>query len=108
MPAKAGIQRVYVMKMLGSYVYIITNKRNGTLYTGVTSDLKKRVWEHKEGVIDGFSKKYGLKSLVWFEVHDDIEEAIRREKQIKKWERKWKLRMIEEKNSGWRDLYEGL
>lgn len=96
------------MKMLGAYVYIITNKRNGTLYTGVTSDLKKRVWEHKEGVIDGFSKKYGLKSLVWFEVHDDIEEAIRREKRIKKWERKWKLRMIEEKNSGWRDLYEGL
>ncbi|HEU4838777.1 MAG TPA: GIY-YIG nuclease family protein [Micavibrio sp.] len=94
--------------MLGSYVYIITNKRNGTLYTGVTSDLKKRVWEYKEGVLDGFSKKYGLKSLVWFEVHDDIEEAIRREKQIKKWERKWKLRMIEEKNSGWRDLYEGL
>jgi putative endonuclease len=94
--------------MLGSYVYIITNKRNGTLYTGVTSDLKKRIWEHKEGVIDGFSKKYGLKSLVWFEVHDDIEEAIRREKQIKKWERKWKLRMIEEQNFAWLDLYEGL
>jgi putative endonuclease len=96
------------MKFLGSYVYIITNMRNGSLYTGVTSDLKKRIWEHKEGVIDGFSKKYGLRMLVWYEVHDDIAEAINREKQIKKWERNWKLRIIEEMNPDWIDLYETL
>jgi putative endonuclease len=96
------------MKFQGSYVYIITNKRNGTLYTGVTSDLAKRVWEHKNGVVEGFSRKYELKDLVWYEVHDDIAEAIKREKQIKKWERKWKLRIIEEMNPDWDDLYQGL
>ncbi len=96
------------MRLLGSYVYIISNHRNGTLYTGVTSDLKKRIYEHKEGLIEGFSKKYTLKTLVWFEVHDDISEAIIREKQIKKWERQWKLRMIEELNPQWNDLYETL
>ncbi len=96
------------MKFQGSYVYIITNKRNGTLYIGVTSDLKKRVWEHKEGIVEGFSKRYDLKMLVWYEVHDDIVEAITREKQIKKWERSWKLKMIEETNVDWVDLYEGL
>lgn len=96
------------MKLLGSYVYIITNKRNGTLYTGVTTDLKRRIWEHKEGSIEGFSKKYGLKILVCYEVYDDVSEAILREKRIKKWERAWKLRMIEEMNSEWRDLYEDL
>ena len=96
------------MKFQGSYVYIVTNKRNGTLYTGVTSDLKGRIWQHKAGVVEGFSKKYGLKMLVWYEIHDDINEAIRRETQIKKWERKWKLRMIEELNPDWLDLYAGL
>ena len=96
------------MKLLGSYVYIITNKRNGTLYTGVTTDLKKRIWEHKEGIFDGFSKKHGLKILVWYEVHDDVSEAILKEKRIKKWERAWKLHIIEEMNSEWRDLYEDL
>ena len=94
------------MKFQGSYVYIITNKRNGTLYTGVTSDLIKRVAEHKEGSIDGFSKRYDLKMLVWYEVHDDINEAIKREKQIKNWERNWKLRIIEDKNPDWLDLYD--
>lgn len=96
------------MKLLGSYVYIITNKRNGTLYTGVTSNLKKRIYEHKEGVVEGFSKTYDLKTLVWYEVHDDIKEAILREKRIKKWERSWKLRIIEEINPEWNDLYETL
>jgi putative endonuclease len=94
--------------MFGSAVYIITNERNGTLYIGVTSDLGKRISEHKLEIHDGFSKKYGLKILVWYEVHDDIREAIRREKQIKKWERKWKLRLIEEDNPQWKDLYETL
>lgn len=96
------------MKFQGSYVYIVTNQRNGTLYTGVTTDLKGRIWQHKEGVFDGFSQKYGLKILIWYEVHDDINEAIRREKQIKKWERKWKLRIIEAMNPQWKDLYDGL
>jgi putative endonuclease len=96
------------MKPYGSYVYIITNKRNGTLYTGVTSELKQRIWKHKEETYEGFSKKYRLKILVWYEVHDNIEEAIRREKQIKKWERKWKLRIIEELNPDWKDLYDSL
>lgn len=87
------------------YVYILANHRNGTLYIGVTSDLVRRIWEHKEGVIEGFSKQYGLKTLVWYEVHEDITEAIKREKAMKKWNRKWKLRVIEESNPDWRDLY---
>lgn len=87
------------------YVYILANQRNGTLYIGVTSDLIRRIWEHKEGAIEGFSKQYGLKTLVWYEVHEDITEAIKREKTMKKWNRKWKLRVIEESNPDWRDLY---
>lgn len=89
-----------------SYVYIMASKRNGTLYTGVTSDLVKRVWEHKNGVIEGFTKKYGIKMLVWYEVHEDIAAAIVREKQIKAWQRAWKLEMIENVNPQWRDLYD--
>lgn len=87
------------------YVYILASQTNGTLYIGVTSDLIRRIWEHKEGVIEGFSKQYGLKMLVWYEVHEDIAEAIKREKALKKWNRKWKLRVIEESNPDWRDLY---
>lgn len=96
------------MKLLGSYVYLLANKINGTLYLGVTSDLKKRIWEHKQGTIEGFSKKYDTSLLVWYEVHDDIEEAIKREKQIKKWNREWKIRLIREMNPKWTDLYESL
>jgi putative endonuclease len=91
-----------------SYVYIVSNKRNGTLYIGVTSDIKKRIWQHKEKVADGFSKKYDLNLLVWYEVHRSIEEAILREKQIKKWNRKWKLELIENENPHWKDLYNDL
>lgn len=94
--------------MLNSYIYIISNKPNGVLYTGVTSDLKKRIWQHKQGNIEGFSKKYNLKKLVWFEVHDDISEAIKREKQLKKWNRDWKLKLIEEVNPNWNDLFKTL
>ena len=87
------------------YVYLLAGRRNGTLYCGVTNDLVRRVWEHKEGLTDGFSKKYGVKMLVWFETHEDINAAITREKQIKEWRRDRKLEMIEKTNPYWRDLY---
>jgi putative endonuclease len=92
----------------GGFVYIMASGRNGTLYIGVTSDLIARVWQHREGVVEGFTKKYGCKLLVWFERHDDIEAAIRREKQMKEWKRLWKLRVIEEMNPDWNDLFESL
>jgi putative endonuclease len=86
-------------------VYILASNRNGTLYIGVTSDLVQRVRQHKNDVIDGFTKKYGVHSLVYFELHDDMEGAILREKRLKKWNRAWKLRLIEEENPSWNDLY---
>ena len=89
-------------------VYIVTNKRNGTLYTGVTSDLPGRIWQHKNGTFEGFSKRHGCNLLVWFESHESMDAAITREKQIKEWQRKWKLRIIEERNPNWDDLYESL
>ena len=88
-----------------SYVYILASGLNGTLYIGVTSDLVKRVWQHREGLAEGFTKRYGVKTLVWYEVHADIVEAIRREKQIKKWARHWKVELIQKMNPRWRDLY---
>ena len=90
------------------YVYILASKRNGTLYTGVTSDLVQRVWQHKNDLVAGFTKKYDVKKLVYYEVHENAEAAITREKRIKKWRRAWKLRLIEEKNSRWEDLYEDI
>jgi putative endonuclease len=89
-------------------VYIVASQRNGTLYTGVTSDLPGRSWQHKNGSFEGFSKRYGCKILVWFEMHGTMESAIAREKQIKEWQRAWKLRLIEEMNPDWDDLYESL
>ena len=86
-------------------VYILASDRNGTLYTGVTSDLVKRTWEHREHAADGFTKRYGITRLVWYELHEDMESAIQREKRIKKWNRAWKLRLIDEMNSSWRDLW---
>jgi putative endonuclease len=86
-------------------VYILASKRNGTLYTGVTSDLVQRIWQHKNNVVKGFTEKYGVHTLVYFELHDDMESAIVREKRLKKWNRAWKLRLIEEKNPDWNDLY---
>lgn len=88
-----------------SYVYILASQRNGTLYIGVTSDLVRRIWEHREGVVSGFSAKYDCKTLVYFEVFNDIREAIRREKALKEWNRSWKLRLIEKGNPTWRDLW---
>ena len=87
------------------FVYILASKRNGTLYIGMTSDLAKRIWQHKNGMVDGFTAKYKVTMLVYYEVHNDPESAITREKQIKKWNRTWKLRLIEEKNPRWNDLY---
>ena len=86
-------------------VYIMTNQRNGTLYIGVTSDLTKRVWQHKNEVVDGFTKKYKLHSLVWYEPHETMESAIAREKALKYWHRVWKVRIIEQMNPDWCDLY---
>jgi putative endonuclease len=86
-------------------VYILASCRNGTLYTGVTSSLKKRVWEHKNNVVEGFIKRYGVHTLVWYELHSDMESAITREKAVKEWKRRWKLELIEKMNPDWRDLY---
>jgi len=86
-------------------VYILASKRNGTLYIGVTSDLVKRGWQHRTNAVDGFTKKYDVHVLVYYEVHENMISAITREKQLKKWKRAWKLRLIEERNSAWRDLW---
>jgi putative endonuclease len=87
-------------------VYILASGRNGTLYVGVTSNLVQRIWQHRTGEIDGFTRKYDVKRLVWFEMHATMEAAIQREKQIKKWNRAWKVELIERGNRRWRDLYE--
>ncbi len=87
-------------------VYILASKQNGTLYVGVTSNLPKRIWQHKTGEIAGFTKRHSVKSLVWFETHETMQSAIMREKNIKAWKRTWKLRLIEEKNPLWDDLYD--
>ena len=89
-------------------VYIMASGWNGTLYVGVTSDLIKRVWEHREGAVEGFTQQYRVHCLVWFEQHATMESAIRREKAIKAWKRDWKVRLIEESNGTWRDLYDSL
>ncbi|MFA6094035.1 MAG: GIY-YIG nuclease family protein [Elusimicrobiota bacterium] len=86
-------------------VYILSSRRNGTLYVGVTSDLVKRIWEHKNDVMEGFTKRYKVHSLVWFELHGTMESAILRETSIKGWERDWKLELIERENPDWKDLY---
>jgi len=90
-----------------SYVYLLASGRNGILYLGVTSNLVKRVWEHKNKFVEGFSKQHNIDQLVWFEQHESIESAIIREKQIKKWNRAWKIREIETSNPYWNDLYLG-
>ena len=88
------------------YVYILASKRNGTLYVGVTSDLVKRVWEHKNKLVEGFTKKYGVDKLVYYEQFQDVESAIKREKRLKNYNRRWKLGLIEKLNPEWKDLYE--
>jgi len=91
---------------MNSYIYIMTNKSNTTLYIGVTSNLVKRVYEHKNTLVDGFTKRYNLKKLVYYEVYDDIGEAIKREKQLKSWKRDWKDKLINDVNLDWIDLYD--
>ena len=94
--------------MQGGWVYIVTNKPDGTLYVGVTSDLARRMYEHREGLIPGFTKKHGLKRLVWYERHDVIRDAIQRETTMKHWSRTWKVKLIHAMNTDWLDLYDTL
>jgi putative endonuclease len=93
---------------LGGTVYIVTNKKNGVPYIGVTNNIARRIWEHKSGDIKGFTKRYNLDKLVWYEGLTDITQAIQREKQIKEWKRDWKIQLIETSNPDWNDLYEVL
>jgi len=86
-------------------VYMLASRRNGTLYTGVTSDLVKRIWEHKNNMVEGFTQRYGVHLLVWYELHASMEAAIQREKRLKGWKRAWKLELIESTNPGWQDMY---
>jgi putative endonuclease len=90
------------------FTYILASRRNGTLYTGSTDNLAKRIFEHREKMLPGFTRTYGVSQLVWFEPHETREAAFRRERQIKEWRRVWKLRLIEERNPEWADLYEQL
>ena len=94
--------------MKAPVLYILASKRNGTLYIGVTSDLIKRIWQHKNNSVAGFTKKYNVHTLVYFEQHQEMMEAIKREKQLKKWNRSWKINLIEKGNPDWDDLYVGL
>ena len=94
--------------MLGYFVYIMASGRNGTIYVGVTSDLARRVYQHRSGEVEGFTSRHGVKQLVWYEAHDDVTAAIQREKNIKHWSRAWKLALVEKDNPDWRDLYEDL
>jgi putative endonuclease len=90
------------------FVYILASQRNGTLYTGVTGALSQRVWEHREELFEGFTKRYSVKLLVYYEIHEDPSSAIKREKQIKRWRREWKINLIEKDNPHWSDLYDNL
>lgn len=93
------------MKREQFFVYIMANRRNGTIYLGVTNDIRRRAYEHRTGAVAGFTKKYGLKMLVYYEVFESISLAIQRETSLKRWPRKWKLELIEKLNPDWRDLY---
>lgn len=94
--------------MKPGWVYIVTNRPNGTLYLGVTANLSRRIYEHREGLCEGFTRRYGLTRLVWFEPHDDIATALQRERTMKHWKRAWKVKLIHEMNPEWADLYERL
>ncbi len=104
-PAQAGIQQTSGETTRSLH---LANKRNGTLYIGVTTDLQKRIWEHKNNLVEGFTKKYGIHQLVHYEFYGDMMTAMSREKQLKKWNRAWKLELIEKHNPEWSDLWEGM
>ncbi len=89
-------------------VYMLANKKNGTLYIGVTSNLVERVWEHRNNFVEGFTKRCGVHNLVWYELHESMESAIQREKRLKDWKREWKLHLIERTNPDWKDLYRAI
>ena len=103
-PAKAGVHYNRAAMKQG-WVYILTNGRNGTLYIGVTSNIAQRIWQHREGTIEGFTKRYGLKRFVWYGYFENLHDARRREGQMKGWKRAWKIELIETMNPDWRDLY---
>jgi putative endonuclease len=103
-PAKAGTQGL----RMSFFVYMLGSRRNGTLYVGMTDDLVRRTWQHRTGVVPGFTKTYGVRQLFWYEVHETRESAFARERKIKKWNRAWKLELIEGLNPGWRDLSQDL
>ena len=98
------MRKVPIMKQPA--VYILASERNGTLYIGVTSNLPQRIWQHREGLVEGFTNRYSVKMLVWYEMHESMEFAIMREKALKKWRREWKLELIEQSNAQWRDLWD--
>jgi len=104
--AVAGIQGKIKMVKKKPAVYILASKKNGTLYIGVTSDLVKRIWEHKNNLVEGFTKRYDVHHLVWYELHEEMASAIERERNLKEWKRSWKLRLIESSNPDWQDLYD--
>ncbi|WP_323180571.1 GIY-YIG nuclease family protein [Kaistia terrae] len=95
-----------ILNCMTPCVYILASSYNGTLYIGVTSNLPQRVWQHREGLFDGFTKRYGVKTLIYREIHDTMESAIGREKQMKLWKRSWKIELIERNNPNWLDLYD--
>ncbi|WP_374369636.1 GIY-YIG nuclease family protein [Dongia sp.] len=107
-PPEAGHDRNGATQTVFAAAYIMTDAPHGTLYVGVTTNLVRRIAQHRAGEIDGFTKRYGLKRLVYFEAHDDINAAIHREKRLKKWPRAWKVRLIAKENPDWRDLYDEL
>jgi putative endonuclease len=106
LPGDIGF-RAWLDALMGKtfIVYFMANRKNGAIYTGVTGNPVGRIWQHRNEVFDGFTQRYGLHRLVWWEAHEGPETAIRREKQLKQWQRAWKIRLIEERNPGWRDLY---
>ena len=100
------MRKIPIMKQPA--VYILASERNGTLYIGVTSNLPQRIWQHREGLVEGFTNRYSVKMLVWYEMHESMESAIMREKALKKWRRGWKLELIEQSNAQWRDLWDAV
>ena len=107
-PLRASPESITPVPAIAYYVYILASKKHGTLYVGVTNDIVRRGYEHRTKAVGGFTKRYDIDKLVWFEIFDDAITAIAREKELKKWRRDWKIRLIEEENPGWVDLYPGI